>query len=519
MVALKKKPMKIRTGLRTASKVQENQLIGMGKWLAEHPDAVIPKCEEENRRCDFSKIASKIRLVSENKSDIAFLRRMARRGDQLIRAYAASVQIAAEKRATYLAVARGTDGDIAHAYSPKVKRELLIGLQYFKDPHLRLYAYAHLSRKRKVAFYSVKDAVFCSPEEGSPPSRFIEETVARLNLPRKEKSNHTCGHPLEERGYLRIEFRPSGVSLTACEKCLGGEKSMMVKVVERIVAPKIENLFKISALVKLDCRSKCDVCPTGGMHEFDADDAEKYIHGSINDREMYELAVEGYLDSLKESDKKMLVIGRKCFGGDQAAFAEALATSQSEREAILLLLKKLSGTVVIPGNMTTNKFLGQHWEKHGSHLMSELAGRHKGDEPPSLSDNLTPMILIEKARSHQRASMIKDSLPQYKSLGKHSSFVDGIIRAYKSKGGEAALRLTAPAGTEDTHQKSIGLAFRFALGETGIEWQYTREEIDLAKHLAATARTLLEAEGDEYDVLLRQFIRNAGIQDDIVRTK
>lgn len=519
MVEQKKRPMKIRTGLRTASKVQENQLISTGKWLAEHPDVVIPKCEEEDRRCDFSKIASRIDLVSEHKDDLQFLKRMAKHGDQLVRAYAATIQIAVEKRAPYLAVAKGSEGDIAYGYSPKVRNEPLIGLQYFKDPHLRLFAYAHLSRKRKLSFYSTKDGVHCSIEGGKPPSKFIEETAARLNLPKREKSGYSCGHPLEERGYLQIGFSSGSVSLMACEKCLGGEKSMISKMVERIITPKIQNMFDMKALVKLDCRSKCDKCPTGGMHEFDPDDVEEYIHGRITDREMYELAVEGYLGSLKESDKKMLVIGRKCFGGDQAAFAEALATSQSEREALSLLLKKLSGPVVIPGNTTTNKFLSQHWKKHGSYLMSELAGRPKGDEPPELSDNLTPMMLIEKARSHQRASMIKDSLPQYQSMGKHSSFVDGITRAYKSKGDEAALRLTSPAGTEDTHQKSIGLAFRFALGETGIEWQYTREEIDLAKHLAATARTLLEAEGDEYDILLRQLIRNAGIQDDIVRTK
>lgn len=518
MVA-KRKQMKIKTGLRTASKVQENQLISAGKWLAEHPDAIIPKCEEEDRRCNFSKIASKIALVSKNKGDSAFLSRMAKRGDPLVRAYAATILLSVEERAPYLAVARGSEGDIAYAYSPKVRREPLIGLQYFKDPHLRLFAYAHLARKKKLVFYSTKDSVFCSAEGGKAPARFIEETVSRLNLSKRDKSSYSCGHNLDERGYLQIAFKSSGVSLMVCEKCLGEDRKLMAKIAGRIIARKVQDAFEVKALVRLECLSKCGDCPTGDIHGFNYDDIGEYVAGNLGDKQMYEMATEGHLDSIKESKKRILVIGRRCFGDDQSAFAEALATTPSEKEAVLSLLMKHEGPVVVPGNMTTNKFLAQHWDKHGSHLMSELVGHPKDEEPPKLSDNVTPMMVIEKARSHQRAKMIKDSLPQYKSLDKHTSFADSITRAYKSHGSEAALRLTAPVGTEDTHQKSIGLAFRIALGETGIEWQYTREEIDLAKHLATSARTLLEAEGEEYDVLLRQFMRNAGIQDSIVRKK
>ena len=514
-----KRQMRVRTGLRTASKVQENQLIGMGKWLAEHPDMIIPKCEEDDRRCNFSKIASNLSFVSENKDDAEFLKKMAKKGDQLVRAYASTILISIEKHAAYLAVARGSEGDVAYAYSPKVRKEALIGLQYFKDPHLRLFAYAHLSRKKKLIFYSTKDSVYCTTVDGKTPAKFIEETASRLNLSKKDKSTYSCGHNLDERGYLQIELSMAGIKLMVCEKCLSEENPLISKIVSRILAPKIENLFDAKVLVRLECLSKCKDCPKGDLHEFDYDALSKYIGGATTDLGMYEQAIGDHLDSMRESNREVLVMGEKCYGRDKGMFSEALAKSPLEREALTLLLSQLKGSVVVPGNMTTNKFLTQHWEKHGSHIMSELAGSKMGEAPPELSDNVTPMMLIEKARSHRRANLIKDSLPRYKSLGKHPSFVDSIIRAYKASGNEAAIRLTTPLGTEDTHQKSIGLAFRIALGETGIEWQYTREEMDSAKHLAASARTLLEAEGEEYDVLLRQFIRNAGIQDEIVRAK
>jgi hypothetical protein len=515
----KKRQMRVKTGLRTASKVQENQLISAGKWLSEHPNDIIPKCEEGDRRCNFSKIASKISLVSENKDDAAFLKKMAKKGDQLVRAYAATILLSVEKHAAYLAVARGSEGDIAYAFSPKVRKETLIGLQYFKDPHLRLFSYAHFSRKKKLIFYSTKDSVYCTAMDGKMPTKFIEETISRLNLSKKDKTTYSCGHNLEERGYLQIDLMTADISLKVCEKCLNEENPIMSKIVSRTIAPKIESLFDARVLVRLECHSACKDCPKGDMHEFDYDALSKYIGGGTSDLEMYEQAIEDHLASMKESNKGALVIGEKCYGQDKDKFSEALAKTPLERDAVNMVLSQLKGSVVVPGNMTTNKFLAQHWDEHGSHIMSELAGSKKGAAPPELSDNVTPMMLVERGRSNRRADQIKDSLPRYKSLGKHSSFVDSIIRTYKSSGSESALRLTTPLGTEDTHQKSIGLAFRIALGETGADWQYTREEKDMAKHLAAYAKTLLEAEGDEYDTLLRQFIRNAGIQDEIVRTK
>jgi len=252
------------------------------------------------------------------------------------------------------------------------------------------------------------------------------------------------------------------------------------------------------------------------MYEFEYDEMDKYIKGEITDKKMYELAIQNHLSSAGRTDEKIYVIGQVCFGDDPAAFAEALSTTPAEREALAALLRRLKPPVIVQGNMTPNKFLAQHWTEHGPYLMKELIG-HETEKAPELADNVTPMMVIDKARSARRASQIHDSLPKYKSLGKHSSFVDRIIRSYKSSGVETALRLTVPTGTEDTHQRSIGLAFRIAMGETGIEWQYTKEEIGHAKHLSASARTLLEAEGEEYDLLLRQFIRNAGVQDEIVR--
>jgi hypothetical protein len=511
--------MKIRTGLRTASKVQEKQLVSMGKWLAEHPEAVAPRTESDSRRCNFSKIGARISLAAEKKEDLGFLRKMARSGDHLARAYAATVLMAKEERATYLAVAKGSEGDVAYAYSPKVKREALIGLQYFKDPHLRLLAYAHLSRKRRVAFYSIKDGVYCSPANGVPPIRFVEESAQRLALSSRDRKAFNCGHDLEKNGHLQIDWSGSDFAFSICEKCFEEEGNSLLKVIERMITPEVQRVFSLRAFVRLECRGKCDFCPAGDMYEIDYDDKKNYISGKIGDRQLYVKTAGQFLQSLQEGSSRLLVVGTRCFGKDASAFAEAVATTPAEKEAVEFVLSKLEGPVVVSGGMTTNKFLGQYWGRFGSDLMSKFAGTPVGEQVPEPTGTMTPMMLIEKAQAKRRAEAVKDSLPHYRPMGKHATFIDRIIRSYKSKGSEAALKLTELTGTEDTHYKSIGLAFRIAFGVTGLEWQYTREEIDLAKHLGSPARTLLETEGEEYDVLFRQFVRNAGIQDEIVRTK
>ena len=511
--------MKIRTGLRTASKVQERQLVSMGKWLAEHPEAASPQTDSDSRRCNFSKISTRISLAAEKKDDLGLLRKMARSGDHLARAYAATILMAKEERAAYLAVAKGSEGDVAYAYSPKVKREALIGLQYFKDPHLRLLAYAHLSRKRRVTFYSTKEAVFCSPADGAPPVKFVEESAQRLALSSRDRRAYNCGHDIEKSGHLQIDWSGSDIAFSICEKCFEEEGNSLLKVIERMITPDITGAFSLRAFVRLECRGKCDNCPAGDMYEIDFDDKKAYISGRIGDRRLYEKAVGQFLQSLQEGSEKLLVVGTRCFGKDASAFAEAIATTPAEKEAVEFILSKLEGPVVASSGMTTNKFLSQYWGRYGSDLMSKFAGTAPGEQLPEPTGNITPMMLIEKAQAKRRAEAVKDSLPHYRSMGKHATFIDRIIHSYKSKGSEAALRLTELTGTEDTHYKSIGLAFRFAFGVTGLEWQYTREEIDLAKHLASPAKTLLEADGEEYDVLFRQFVRNAGIQDEIVRTK
>lgn|GEM_PF-846953 len=513
----KQKRIRLRTRLRTTSKVQEKQLIRNGKWLAENPNALVPKCESECRRCDFDRIAQRLNRISQGRDDERFLRKMSRRGPQIARAYAATIYRAKLEHAGYLAVAKGPDGDIAYMYSPRVKKEALIGAQYFKDPKLRLLLYVDVAKKRGLSIYSVGSDVYCSRAHDKPPEAFIEDIMSRMHLIRRDKTFITCPHDPKRKGYLRIDWKGAGISIIVCEDCLDNRNSIR-EISQKMITPTLENLFYVSARIRLECDRECERCPSDELVHYEKSEIKKYLSGELDDRRMFELAIERFQLSLKEKDYKLATIGMKCLREDKEALARAIASDDIELEAVSRLLSKLDLPIVLPEGITPNKLLAQYWDPHGKETISEITGIH-ASELEELTDRATPMEMLEKARRRARGTAIRQSLPEYSQLGPISALSDRIAREAKTHGRQAALKLALPSGHGHTKARAVGLAFRIALGETGMTWQYTKEEMDFAKHLAPFAKKLIESAGDEYDQALKDLISNAGIDEMIVKIR
>ncbi|HDP96964.1 MAG TPA: hypothetical protein ENN25_04635 [Euryarchaeota archaeon] len=517
----KGKRMKFRTRLRTASKVQEKQLVNSGKWLADNPDAIIPKCQTESAERIFLKISYLIKKISENRSDEQFLKRMSKRGDQLARAYASTLLISKKEKAHYLGVAKTPMGEIAYMYSSdaKVQKEKLIGLQYFKDPRLRLLAYSDISRKKKLAFYSTKESLFCAPMGYEPPKEFREDIQRSLGVETKDGALYYCPHGPDASGYLEIDWEPANMKIRICESCLKEGKSTAVRITQSMLNPRMSDEFSIRAKVRLECHSTCDDCYSKELYEFNSNDKNGYLNGTINDRQLFGIASEKFLGDLSKQSSRILVNGHQCFGSDEEGFIGSIAGGEVERKAISILMKNVEGPIVIPDGTTTNKLLTLYWEENGRKILTGIAGPDSSSIKIDLTENDTPMGIIENALSRKRVGAIQASLPTYSRLGNYSSFVDGIVRDFKIHGKGSALRLLEMTGVEDTRRKSISLAFVMALGEKGKEWQYSKEEIDFARHLSSIAKELLASEGSEYDTNFRHFMKNAGVNEEITLSK
>ncbi|KQM12113.1 hypothetical protein AOA80_04230 [Methanomassiliicoccales archaeon RumEn M1] len=90
-------------------------------------------------------------------------------GDQLVRAYAATISLAEAGKVPYLAAGRTPMGDVSYAVRGKVEKDKLIGVQNFDHPELRLMAFWKIAERENLHMYSMEDHVFCSPDGPSPP--------------------------------------------------------------------------------------------------------------------------------------------------------------------------------------------------------------------------------------------------------------------------------------------------------------------------------------------------------------
>ena len=148
-----RKPKRFR-GAKATPKKLERELLENSRKLAKNPDILIPTCVEKCRKCDFDKILKKMERISTYSNDSEKLQLMATRGDQIVRAYAATISLAAAGKIPFLASAKLPLGEVSYAVRGKVDKEKLMGVQHFDDPDLRLLAYWDIARKRDLHIYS-----------------------------------------------------------------------------------------------------------------------------------------------------------------------------------------------------------------------------------------------------------------------------------------------------------------------------------------------------------------------------
>ena len=93
-----KKQQKIRIGgARSKTKLQEKTFLKKAEKLKEHPEYLIPTCNESKSfRCPFTKLQKQLDMVYKNRDDPARIEKLAKKGDHIARAYASMIKIHAD---------------------------------------------------------------------------------------------------------------------------------------------------------------------------------------------------------------------------------------------------------------------------------------------------------------------------------------------------------------------------------------------------------------------------------------
>ena len=200
-------------GVKKTPKTLEKDILDRSRRLAEDPELLMPECARSCRRCSIRSSVEKMHKVAAKKDDPKKLDFAMNWGDQLVRAYAATISLAEAGKVPYLAAGRTPMGDVSYAVRGKVEKDKLIGVQNYDHPELRLMAFWKIAERERLHMYSMEDHVFCSPDGPSPPAQYVEEAISLL--PYDLDDDGRCPHPdAVER--LRVRWKNAGVTLEIC---------------------------------------------------------------------------------------------------------------------------------------------------------------------------------------------------------------------------------------------------------------------------------------------------------------
>jgi hypothetical protein len=530
-----RKKYRIRTGARTASKVKEKELIQKAKKLRKNPDLVLPTCDESCRFCPFDKIRRQLDKISEYSDDEKALEKFTSKGDNIARAYAATLTLPLKGKIAYLAPFRTPFGEIHYWYKPGVKREKLIGVQYYDDPVLRMFGVLDIVKKKGLFIYSQNDKMVCTGRNPDPPKKFIDQMIESLKTSVKpvkigDATIYVCPHldakkikneSPAKNPYLKIDWLSADVTIGLCERCAKNSKeNTYLKLVSRIAGKKVHDDFDIRTISKPLVDTKCSVCSDQNELNISEELFEKYKDGLISDQDLIETHQQDFKDELIGSSKKHYILDHVCYGTNLDTFIKKLEPEDIEKTALKVVLKKVP-TAVVVSKATPNKVLSHYWKEYGREaIMSVTEDRDFSNKMFKKSDinKIPPSQILKDASYNFKHLNIIKALPSYDKLPIVAKFADEIARTYMTRGPEDAARAIEHYRSTDTRIKTVAFAFLLALNKgTSKQWQYTDTEKEFADYLKESALKLLNSEPEDYHTALQDLPRATGSTEQIKR--
>ena len=433
--------------IRIATKQHEKKIIEMAKKLKKNPYMVIPECR--CKKCPFDKIRKEI----DKFNDESFLKKAAK-GKDFIAALAATILLADEKKIPYLAFKKIGEKDVLYAKRGKAKDEYLIGIQNWDKPDLRMLAYIHLAKKKKINLFSMPDKLICSDEM---PQEFIKFL----------KNEFEC----KESEYILIKWNGNEIKL--CRKGNG-----LAEISSYFYYPNFWKKASVDIVAKVvECGKKCEQCLIEDILN-KKPDPSFYVKGRLTDEKF----IENYKNMIKwEIEKrKIFVIAGKCYGNDVDMVMEILNPKEWEREAIKEILK-LEPNAIILEQPSAAKLL----EKYGASSSK-----------------------LKREWEEKKKEAKLSRLPSMEG-GEITKFIDRMARAYKIEGNEGLIKQIKEEKM-DVKKKAIAYAFLMASGSRIEEWKYSKMEREFGSSLSGYAKKVLKSEGDEYKKAVEEFAKLAG---------
>ena len=494
------KPKRRKATIHSAGKVTEQELLENARELYDDPSIAAPICE--GGCVWFSPVAAARRAIQKvhaKRDDEKALARYANGGNELARAYAATLMLAKSDKIPIVADLRLPGENVPYVMRGKAKPFQLAGLQHHDDRALRLLAVAPWARKRGLHFYSAERGIVCTGAKPAPPADFIAEEAAIVGL-KKEGGIFTCGH-----GGDRVVLRWLGAAdavFERCESCAGTE-SLLAQVRRHVAVPRVEKQFSFDAKLK-------PLAGAAGATDVpvSAEARSAYLGGKITDKQLLELARKARVGALR-SGAPSFVAGDTTYP-DADAFIRVLAPTPDVEPALRAALDAHTGSVVLD-RATLARAIAELWPEHGRLMLetvsdAETAARLHKEKPQA--DEAVELIRRASREGSGRAALA--AIPVFDALPPAAAAADAIARAFRGQGREAAVRV-AQERANNPKAKGVTLAMLTALqARAGQEWRFSAGDKDVAEAISPHVEALLRGPAEGYHDALVEASRGSG---------
>jgi len=482
-----KKRLRMR-GVKQASKREEGDILGRAGELAQNPGVLRPMCAGNCRKCIFDKVFKDIDKISKYKGDEKTLIKLAGKGfDEMAKAYAGTISVDAAGKIPLLATAVIAGDRVPYVVRGSVRNSLLIGVQHYDDPKLRLLYYNDLIRAERLHLYSWGENIVCSDSPNMPEDYMFDTWwESPYEFP---GDGIDCGH--EGAASLNIKIKSTGKTVHICNDC-AKNVSTLAFLVSRMCAVNVLDDFEI--MVRHAYHT------AGGDNEVAVSEADikEYMVGKITDRGLIDKVRREKLGELSEGDTVTLVIGDRNYGDDVAKFLADLEGDDQQKALISSFLERNPCAIIIRAPRVADA-VSALWDIDW-HLLVELAtskdfaDRNYTEKPKQPASE----ILVKARRDFISEDVVK-SLPEFFKPGQVTRVADALAKAGKVGGLPMMEDELTRCVLKDSKSKSVAASFFYALDPNASpRLTLNTEEKDFAVFLIPFAKKVLDANGDIY---------------------
>ena len=478
-----KKRMKLR-GIKHTPKRLESEILERSKNLWEDPSLIRPKCAGKCFICPFNKTFSSISKIDKVKDNPDALIKLASKGgDDIFKAYCATVSLYAAGSVPYLATAKLAGEEVSFAQRGAVGNDKLIGCQYYNDPKIRLLLFNTIAKKKGLHIYSFGEDIVCA-KKPNMPSDYIYDTF--WDTPYEFPDDGLqCGHEAE--GTLIIKVPSAGEEIRICRNC-AKEVSTLQFLISRMVAVDVFDDIEVYVEHKYHNEGE------EGLTRIEGETLKKYSVGVLNDVNILNSVLKDRIGNLKSGEIATFIIGTRNYGSNMDGFLSDLKGTEAEISAITNYLKKYPCSVIIRTEKASEA-LAVVWNDYRN-VIASFTSDEIADSFGDVS-KMNPAQVINEASMKHLSYDVVSQLPEFKRPGIVTQYADAYAKAAKVGGAEMLKDSIMKMIPKDSKTRSLSVAFTNAVGIEPVT-KCTKEEIDFANYLLPFVKQVLDSSGEKY---------------------